>query len=78
MNADDKNLKKLNDDELMQVAGGSMQVGSEYTRVADGTCPNCGKTRYKTTVSQLTENGPWENTYYECDQCGILDKIMSE
>ncbi len=65
-------FNNLSDEMLLGVAGRSMGGGTAMERTEEGTCPYCQKTRYKVTVTQYTENGPWEHTYYECDQCGRL------
>ncbi|MCR4655796.1 MAG: hypothetical protein K5770_06160 [Lachnospiraceae bacterium] len=56
---------------LFSVTGGTMEEGSSEVRTQEGTCPYCRKnTRYKVTVTRYTENGPREDTYYECVRCG--------
>ena len=65
-------MTRISESALGAVAGGASQGDTVRSSVEDGTCPICGRTRYRVTVSQYTDNGPWEHTYYECDQCGPL------
>ena len=63
---------EMTDDELNMVAGGYAEGDSTEVRTKEGTCPHCGGSATKVTVTRSTPNGPWVYTYYECAQCGEL------
>ena len=64
-------MQKIDDENLDGVVGGT--GGQQDSRIVEpaGTCPDCGHMLNKNTIKQITENGPWNYAYYECDKCGF-------